>query len=229
MSTTETRTLLPGQPREFLESPAYLLKRLGMKAKRRTMDALEPTGLSPHHHDVLALLEEEPSETQAMIAGALGFDRSHLVGLLDELEEAKLIERRRDPDDRRRHVVSLTPAGKTKLAELRAIVTAFEDEFLAPLDAEQRAMLATLLRALARRNNPACGKPVDRRSNKRGERRSSRRSRSARPQIRGRSGSSSSSSRRGAPASSTAPSFPVDGGRIAVAAGVNQSLAKESA
>jgi DNA-binding MarR family transcriptional regulator len=156
MSTTETKTRLHGPPREFLESPAYLLKRLGMKAKLRTMDALEPTGLSAYHHAVLALLEEEPSETQAMIADALGFNRSHLVGLLDELEEAKLIERRRDPDDRRRHGVSLTPAGMTKLAELRAIVRACEDEFLAPIDAEQRAVLATLLRALARRNDPAC-------------------------------------------------------------------------
>ena len=158
MSTTDSTPITeqPGPPREFLESPAYLLKRLGMKAKIRTMEALEPTGLNPYHHAVLALLDEEPSETQAMIADALGYDRSHLVGLLDELEEQALIERRRDPDDRRRHVVSLTPAGKRKLGELRAIVRQVEDDFLAPLDREQRATLVSLLRELARRNDPVC-------------------------------------------------------------------------
>src|SRR5438128_2381796 len=136
-------------PKELRSSTAHLLKRLGWAIKDRSIGAYEATGLSPYHHAVLAVLDEGPPETQAMIADALGYDRSHLVGLLDELEERGLIERRRDPEDRRRHLVSLTPDGKKSLTRLRAIATHVEDEFFAPLDAEERDALHALLRKLA--------------------------------------------------------------------------------
>src|SRR5215468_11868002 len=110
MNTTPTQIPQGTRPpKELLASPAHLLKRLGWVVKDRYMEAFESTGVGPSHYAVLALLEEEPRETQGQIADALGYDRSHLVGLLDELEELQLIERRRDPDDRRRHLVSLTP------------------------------------------------------------------------------------------------------------------------
>jgi DNA-binding MarR family transcriptional regulator len=140
----------PGPPKELLSSSSFLLKRLGFLLKEQAFAQLvEATGLSPYHHAVLALLEEDPRETQAMIADALGYDRSHLVGILDELEERGLIERKRDPGDRRRHLVSLTAEGKRALARLRAVVTQMEDEFFAPLDPAQREALHALLLELA--------------------------------------------------------------------------------
>jgi DNA-binding MarR family transcriptional regulator len=141
-------------PKELLSSPSFLLKRLGWAVKDRAMDAYEAAGFSPYHYAVLALLEEEPRETQAMIADALGYDRSHLVGLLDELEERGLIERRRDPADRRRHLVKLTAEGKRALNRLRTIARRVDDEFLAPLDEEQRAAFHALLLALAGYHEP---------------------------------------------------------------------------
>ena len=99
-------------PYELICSTAHLLKRLGMEIKEAYREAFEAAGASPFHYSVLAVLEESPRETQATIADSLGYDRSWLVGLLDELEEKGLIERRRDPADRRRHVVTLLPAGK---------------------------------------------------------------------------------------------------------------------
>jgi DNA-binding MarR family transcriptional regulator len=71
------------------------------------------------------------------------------VGLLDELEEGGLIERKRDPEDRRRHLVSLNPAGKKRLAELRAISMRVENELLAALDPAERTQLHELLLQLA--------------------------------------------------------------------------------
>jgi DNA-binding MarR family transcriptional regulator len=141
-------------PYELICSTAHLLKRLGMEIKEAYREAFEAAGASPFQYSVLAVLEESPRETQATIADSLGYDRSWLVGLLDELEEQGLIERRRDPDDRRRHLVTLRPAGKEKLAELRAVSKGVEDAFLAPLEPEQRASLHELLRQLTAFHDP---------------------------------------------------------------------------
>ena len=149
MNLTDAHTAspahLPGPPKELLSSTTFLLKRLGFAAKDKSHQAFEGTGLSAFHYAVLALLEEDPRETQAQIADALGYDRSLIVRLLDELEERELVIRKRDPHDRRRHVVKLTAAGRDKLGELRAIVAQMEDDLLVPLDADQRRALYGLL------------------------------------------------------------------------------------
>jgi MarR family transcriptional regulator, lower aerobic nicotinate degradation pathway regulator len=144
-------------PYELICSTAHLLKRLGMEIKEAYREAFEAAGASPFHYSVLAVLEESPRETQATIADSLGYDRSWLVGLLDELEEKGLIERRRDPADRRRHVVTLLPAGKRQLAELRAVSKDVEDKFLASLEPEQRANLHELLLQLTAHHDPRYG------------------------------------------------------------------------
>jgi len=151
MATTHTETATPkaGPSQELLSSTPFLLKRLGWAVKERAHEALEETGLHGYHHAVLSLLEEGARERQGTIADALGYDRSQLVGLLDELEEAGYLERRRDPNDRRCHLVSVTPAGTHALARMRAILRQVEDEFLAPLDPGQRETLHALLLELA--------------------------------------------------------------------------------
>jgi DNA-binding MarR family transcriptional regulator len=146
-------------PAELVKSSLFLLKRLGFAAKQRSIDEYERFGLSPYHYGILALLDQGAAETQAAIADALGYDRGTLVGLLDELEEQGLVERKRNPDDRRRQLVRLTADGKRTLEKLRALSQRLEDEFLAPLDAEQREQLHALLLELAELHEPRCAPP----------------------------------------------------------------------
>jgi DNA-binding MarR family transcriptional regulator len=143
-------------PEELIASATFLLKRLGYAAKDRSMKAYEQTGLHPYHYAILLVLSERSLETQGAIADALGYDRGQLVGLLDELEERALVERHRDANDRRRHLVHLTPDGKQMLRRLRALSRQTEDEFLAPLSGEERASLHALLLRLAEVHEPRC-------------------------------------------------------------------------
>src|SRR3954471_12481190 len=142
---TPTSPALPGPPLELLQSTTFLLKRLGMAVKDRSIDAFESTGVTGQHYAVLLVLEEGARETQATIADALGYDRSVMVGLLDERQERGLLERRRDPADRRRHLVSLTEAGRDAVQRLRTRMSRVEAEFVAPLTEGERETLHGLL------------------------------------------------------------------------------------
>jgi MarR family transcriptional regulator, lower aerobic nicotinate degradation pathway regulator len=146
---TEPAPPLTRVPGELAASSTFLLKRLGFVAKDQAIRAYEQFGLTPYHHAVLAVLAERPPETQGAIAEALGYDKSHLVGLLDELEQKGLVERSRDPADRRRHTVRLTADGDRMLTKLRRLAKQLDDQFLARLSSEERAELHGLLRRLA--------------------------------------------------------------------------------
>jgi DNA-binding MarR family transcriptional regulator len=106
---------------------------------------LTPLGLRPRHLVALTVLRDHGGATQQALATTLQIDRTNLVGLLNELESAGLILRRRTDEDRRRHVVDLTDAGARKLSEVECALAAAEDDVFSALDAEQRETLYRLL------------------------------------------------------------------------------------
>jgi DNA-binding MarR family transcriptional regulator len=142
--------------KELVASSGFLLARLGLGFKAKAIATMEEAGYELYDYSVLAILAEGVRETQGTIADALTVDPSRLVALLDRLEERSLIVRQRDPLDRRRHVVSITPAGKRELGRLRELIKKLEDEFLATLDADDRKALHGLLLRLAEANDPRC-------------------------------------------------------------------------
>jgi DNA-binding MarR family transcriptional regulator len=159
MTTSELE--IPPRPvhrvaKELVASTGFLLARLGFGFKGRAISRLQQDGFELYDYSVLAILAEGARETQATIADALTLDPSRLVALLDSLEQRELIVRQRDPQDRRRHVVSITAAGKRELGRLREMIKRVEDEFLAPLDEQSRAALHELLLKLACHNDPRC-------------------------------------------------------------------------
>jgi DNA-binding MarR family transcriptional regulator len=142
--------------KELAASSGYLLARLGLAFKAQAVARAEESGFALYDYSVLAILGEGARETQATIGDALSVDPSRLVALLDSLEARGMIVRQRDPHDRRRHVVSITAAGRRELARVRVIVHKLEDDFFTPLDAESREALHKLLVALVAQNDPAC-------------------------------------------------------------------------
>jgi len=155
-SETTAPRFAPGLPEELANSSTFLLKRLAYAAKERAMKTYDELGMHPYHYAILLVLDDGSHETQGSIADALGYDRGQLVGLLDELEELGFVERRRDPADRRRHIVRMTPDGKATLRRLRALSRRNEDAFLEPLNEQQRADLLELLQRLAELHEPRC-------------------------------------------------------------------------
>jgi DNA-binding MarR family transcriptional regulator len=159
MSTHTTEIPIRPVPRvakELLESNGFLLARLGLGFKAKALERLEGAGFDPYDYSVLAILDEGARQAQTTIAEALALDPSRLVALLDSLEERELLERQRDPDDRRRHVVSITATGKRELQHLRTTVKELEEQFFAPLDAKTREQLHELLLLLACHHDPRC-------------------------------------------------------------------------
>lgn len=146
----------PRVAKELSASAGFLLARLGVGYKTRALERAEEAGFELYDYSVLAMLAEGVRETQSTIAQSLDVDPSRMVALLDSLEQRGLIERQRDPQDRRRHVVSITPAGKRELTRVRGVVKKLEDEFFAPLGEPKRAQLFAILGELAAQNDPGC-------------------------------------------------------------------------
>jgi DNA-binding MarR family transcriptional regulator len=147
---------VPRIAKELAESNGFLLARLGLTFKARAIARIEREGFEAYHYSLLAMLSEGARETQAAIADALELDPSRLVTLLDALEGRGLLVRQRDPDDRRRHVVSITPAGERELLRLRGIAREVDDEFFGALGDVERATLHGLLQQLAAAHDPHC-------------------------------------------------------------------------
>jgi DNA-binding MarR family transcriptional regulator len=121
-----------------------LLVKLGRALQHGLNDALRPSELMPRHLQVLDELRQGPMSQQAL-ADRVGVDPTKLVGLLNDLEGRHLVLRRRDPVDRRRHIVENSREGQVRVDAFLAAAAAVEDELLGELDGEQRTQLRELL------------------------------------------------------------------------------------
>lgn len=105
-------------------------------------------GLRGYHYRLLAALEEWGPASQAELGRKTGIDRSDVTAALVELEARRLVGRSADPAHKRRKIVTITPAGVDRLQELEKIVNGVQDEFLAPLTADQRRQFVSLVALL---------------------------------------------------------------------------------
>src|SRR3984893_5523231 len=132
-----------------------LLEHLARVGRRAFETTLEPGGLRPRHLIALKLLSDQGPASQQALAESLSLDPSNVVGLLNELEERGLITRRREPADRRRHIVELSPRGGDELCLAYTRLRFVEDDPFSALSADERVTLYDLLvRAVGTRVPP---------------------------------------------------------------------------
>ena len=139
--------------------PGALIDHLARRMRQRAEVVLAPLALRPRHLVALTVLRDRGGSTQQALAATLAMDGTNIVGLLNELEARKLVERRRSPEDRRRHIVELTDAGAEQLAKVEVALIAVEDEVLGALGENQREVLYSLLQQAARGSDVSC--PLD--------------------------------------------------------------------
>jgi DNA-binding MarR family transcriptional regulator len=147
------------RPPALLAMPTYLVSKLGRFAQRLTQESIAEHGLLLPHFSVLATLDEHGPLAQHELADRLGLNRSHLVHYVDDLEGRKAIRRERDPEDRRRQVLTLTPAGQILLSELQGPINGAQRQFLEPLSAEERTVLIGLVTRLLDNASQASAAP----------------------------------------------------------------------
>jgi DNA-binding MarR family transcriptional regulator len=123
----------------------FLISRLGWFAQRRFSDRIAAVGLTPRAWGALNVLDKEGAITQHALCKSIGMDPSSMVATIDELEAQGLVERRRNPQDRRAHALYVTDKGRGTLAAGRKIARRAQDDLLAPLDREEREQLHGLL------------------------------------------------------------------------------------
>ncbi len=133
---------------ERCSSPGLLLALLGHYAMRRLREAHTKHELSPRQFQLLALLHDRGPMGQRELGQVMETDPSILVTLLNPLEAERLLSRRRDAQDRRRHLVTLTTKGERRLAGAARAQREVEEELFAGLDHRQREQLRVLLIAL---------------------------------------------------------------------------------
>ncbi|MER7817583.1 MarR family winged helix-turn-helix transcriptional regulator [Streptomyces sp. NPDC096153] len=128
-----------------LDRLGFLLARNGAIANSRVHHAFESCGLAARQGTTLMLLGKSGFMSQQALAAALSVDPSVMVAILNDLESARLVERRRDPSDRRRHIVAITEAGRRQLARAQEAVAEVEQGLFADLTPEEVAALRGLL------------------------------------------------------------------------------------
>lgn len=121
-----------------------LLTRLARAVfQRSTEDVL---GMTLKQYMLLCDLRDHGGNLpQQTLCGSMHLDPNYMVLLLNEVEKAGFAERRRDPEDRRRHIVELTPAGRRALEGAEVGMQNVEDDVLSALSQKQRVELGRLL------------------------------------------------------------------------------------
>jgi MarR family transcriptional regulator, lower aerobic nicotinate degradation pathway regulator len=128
--------------------PTLLMIKLGRITTHRFTEALEPFGIRPRHVAALIELRDRGELTQQSLCGQLHLDPTNLVAILNELEQRGFATRRRDPEDRRRHLVEVSKKGIAVLEKVSEVMDGVEEDLLDGLEPAEREQLEVLLTSI---------------------------------------------------------------------------------
>jgi DNA-binding MarR family transcriptional regulator len=139
------------QSRELLDPSgcSFLLTALGTHSAMRFAERVAELDLTPPQVGLLRLIAATPGQSQQAVAQVLGLPPSRLVGLVDALADRGLVQRRRNPEDRRLHALHTTDAAESLLARIATVGREHDDAICRSLDADERAQLRALLARIA--------------------------------------------------------------------------------
>jgi DNA-binding MarR family transcriptional regulator len=127
----------------------FLLPRAHMRVRGQVMEGLAPLGVAPQHLGILATLADIEPTSQQRLAAALGVSGPAIVAALAGLERRGLVRRPRNPEDRREHLLGLTPAGRRTLAQALSIVDEAHERLAAQVGKAELDELDGLLARIA--------------------------------------------------------------------------------
>ncbi len=132
--------------------PTLLMIKLGRITMHRFTEALEPFGIRPRHVAALIELRDRGELAQQSLCGQLHLDPTNLVAILNELEQRGYATRRRDPQDRRRHLVEVSTQGIAVLEKVSEVMDGVEDDLLDGFEPAEREQLEGLLTSIWERS-----------------------------------------------------------------------------
>ena len=132
-------------PARLRAMPTWLIGQVETRSHRLLAERLGAEGARGYHFRLLAALAEFGPASQASLGRRTAMNRSDVVTAVNELVDQGLAERTGDPADRRRNIVTMTPAGQARLGRLDEVLAEVQAQLLAPLSAAERADFAQLL------------------------------------------------------------------------------------
>jgi DNA-binding MarR family transcriptional regulator len=128
--------------------PTWLLSQASARARELLRAAFAAAGTRGYNYRLLAALDQYGATSQADLGRRSSIDPKDVVGALNELVERGFAQRRPDPTDARRNLVSITRTGRSELRRLDVVVAAVQADLVAPLTPGERDVLVRLLAKL---------------------------------------------------------------------------------
>ena len=130
----------------YYEMPGHLIRRLSQQSNQVFQDEMKRIGadVTSVQFASMQAIELHGEMEQSQIAQSIHYDKATIGGVIDRLEKRGWVERKANPKDRRAKLVTLTREGRKALEEITPVVKALQDQVVANLNDDERAMFIQL-------------------------------------------------------------------------------------